>query len=205
MHFRPATIHDIPKLADLAVQLYNAELPSAFRGDIAKQQALLRFILEADNYAGLRGRYVGIVDEAIIGMANIHLPHDLRLERAPKGTLRQAFAILGIRDGLHLAKTIARSLISTSMQRPANHAYIHGVVVDAPQRGHGYGRLLMNQIEQVAKDRGMEGVCLQVVLGNDGARKLYQSLGYVVIQRTPAWVNRIAFGSETMSKRFLQG
>jgi ribosomal protein S18 acetylase RimI-like enzyme len=57
--------------------------------------------------------------------------------------------------------------------------YIYNIEIDEPQRGHGYGRTAMLLAEAEARSRGIDRVELNVFGGNDVARNLYRSLGYV--------------------------
>lgn len=51
-------------------------------------------------------------------------------------------------------------------------------------RGKNYGRLLMQKAEQVAKDRGIEVIALEVAGNNRRARDMFKDLGYETIRRT---------------------
>ena len=51
-------------------------------------------------------------------------------------------------------------------------------------RGKNFGRLLMQKAEQVAKDRGIEVIALEVAGNNRRARDMFKDLGYETIRRT---------------------
>ena len=51
-------------------------------------------------------------------------------------------------------------------------------------RGKNFGRLLMQKAEQVAKDRGIEVIALEVAGNNRRARDMFKDLGYETIKRT---------------------
>lgn len=57
--------------------------------------------------------------------------------------------------------------------------WIYDVEIDEGQRGHGYGRAAMLLAEEEARRRGLSRIELNVFGGNDVARGLYRSLGYV--------------------------
>ena len=57
--------------------------------------------------------------------------------------------------------------------------YIYDISIDADQRGHGYGRAVMRLAEDEARARGIGRLELNVFGGNEVARGLYRSLGYV--------------------------
>jgi ribosomal protein S18 acetylase RimI-like enzyme len=57
-------------------------------------------------------------------------------------------------------------------------AWVFEIEVDAPFRGHGYGRAAMRLAEEEARSRGMTSLGLNVHGQNTAARSLYESLGY---------------------------
>ena len=63
--------------------------------------------------------------------------------------------------------------------------YICGVAVLPDHRGHGIGTALMNIAGQQARDHGYDRLSLVVFGENATALRLYQHLGYQVIDRAP--------------------
>jgi ribosomal protein S18 acetylase RimI-like enzyme len=57
--------------------------------------------------------------------------------------------------------------------------WIYDVHVDEAYRGRGHARAAMAFAEEEARRLGLDGVSLNVFGGNDPARGLYRSLGYV--------------------------
>lgn len=57
--------------------------------------------------------------------------------------------------------------------------WIYDVHVDDEHRGQGHGRAAMLFAEAEARRLGLPGVALNVFGGNDAARGLYRSLGYI--------------------------
>jgi ribosomal protein S18 acetylase RimI-like enzyme len=57
-------------------------------------------------------------------------------------------------------------------------AWIGGLGVARRFRGQGFGTHLMEAAEGFCRDRGVETVLLEVIEGNDRARRLYERLGY---------------------------
>jgi ribosomal protein S18 acetylase RimI-like enzyme len=51
-------------------------------------------------------------------------------------------------------------------------------------RGQNYGRLLMQKAEQVAREKGIEVIALEVAGNNRRARDMFKDLGYETIRRT---------------------
>jgi ribosomal protein S18 acetylase RimI-like enzyme len=57
--------------------------------------------------------------------------------------------------------------------------FIYDVEIDEAYRGKGYGRAAMALAEEQARAQGFGRIELNVFGGNEVARKLYRSLGYV--------------------------
>jgi RimJ/RimL family protein N-acetyltransferase len=58
-------------------------------------------------------------------------------------------------------------------------------------------------MEDEVRQHGVETVQLRVVVGNHGARRLYERLGYTMIGRTPRWLDWATFPTELMEKRLI--
>ncbi len=57
-------------------------------------------------------------------------------------------------------------------------AWVYDISIDEEQRGKGYGRALLNGLEQVAREHGVESIGLNVFAGNEYARRLYERAGF---------------------------
>jgi GNAT superfamily N-acetyltransferase len=57
--------------------------------------------------------------------------------------------------------------------------FVYDITIDDEQQGHGFGRGAMRLAEAEARARGIGRIELNVFGGNDVARGLYRSLGYV--------------------------
>ncbi|AKH43286.1 GNAT superfamily N-acetyltransferase [Altererythrobacter atlanticus] len=73
---------------------------------------------------------------------------------------------------------------STFAARPLVN--IHDMVVLEGHRGLGIGRTLFAAVEDEARRRGACKVTLEVLSGNEPAKKLYESLGYGQYELDPA-------------------
>jgi len=58
-------------------------------------------------------------------------------------------------------------------------AFVYSIEVYEPFRGRGYGRQAMLLAEDEVRARGLSHIALNVFGGNEVARSLYHSLGYV--------------------------
>jgi GNAT superfamily N-acetyltransferase len=61
-------------------------------------------------------------------------------------------------------------------------AEVGGLVVDERFRGSGVGRLLMQQAEDWAREKGYREVVLRSNVIREHAHRFYESLGYTVTQ-----------------------
>jgi ribosomal protein S18 acetylase RimI-like enzyme len=57
--------------------------------------------------------------------------------------------------------------------------WLNWVTIVPERRGQGLGRQAMGIVDEEARKRGIEGIELNVFGGNEAARSLYRSLGYV--------------------------
>lgn len=57
--------------------------------------------------------------------------------------------------------------------------FIYDISIDPEQQGRGFGRAAMRLAEEEARGRGIGRIELNVFGGNEVARNLYRSLGYV--------------------------
>jgi GNAT superfamily N-acetyltransferase len=71
------------------------------------------------------------------------------------------------------------------------HAELGGIVVLAEQRGHGLGRLLMEQAEGWARDRGCEVVYVRSNMNRERAHRFYEGIGYEQIKTSRVFLKRI--------------
>ena len=60
-----------------------------------------------------------------------------------------------------------------------NEAHVTNVAVSGQRRREGIGRLLMQNLMELARDNDMESMTLEVRVSNAAARHLYEQLGFV--------------------------
>ncbi len=58
------------------------------------------------------------------------------------------------------------------------HLYVYDLVVTEGARSNGYGGLLMDHVEDIARREGCETAALAVSLEREGALRLYECRGY---------------------------
>ena len=60
-----------------------------------------------------------------------------------------------------------------------NEAHVTNVAVSSQRRREGIGRMLMQKLMELARDKDMESMTLEVRVSNAAARHLYEQLGFV--------------------------
>jgi GNAT superfamily N-acetyltransferase len=70
------------------------------------------------------------------------------------------------------------------------HLYFYDLVVKEDERSKGYGRLLMDHVEGIARHEGCETAALACDLEREGALRLYEGRGY----QKPSYAMRKALG-----------
>jgi GNAT superfamily N-acetyltransferase len=198
---RPATQADIPDLARLIVELYQAEMPGALTGPVEKRIELLRFTLEANGDKAVHHRYVLCNERGmVIGTGMIECPGNGRFERAPSGTVATAFRTLGVFPALRLFGVVARTLFGVYRHTDPQSALIHTVVVTRSERSNGAGAVLMHALESAIREFGYTRARLQVLAWNTGAQRFYERLGYTAIWRLSGWRVLLSWPSVVMEK-----
>ena len=62
--------------------------------------------------------------------------------------------------------------------RPKTWASVDDVFVEPDHRNLGVGRALLESVKKWARDKGADGVSLQVAAANERGRKFYEELGF---------------------------
>lgn len=70
-----------------------------------------------------------------------------------------------------------------SLQPPDAAAYLANIAVDPSHRRRGYARRMLAAAEALALARGCAELCLHVRLGDEAARRLYDSCAYRATQQ----------------------
>lgn len=121
-------------------------------------------------------------DGAIVGMLSGYSSQ--QHARADDGVLLAA-------AGWRVPRLVSTWLAAYPMMRfmdrvPAGDWYLQTVAVDPARRGQGTGSMLLDLAEQTARAAGASRLVLDVVVTNDGARRLYERRGMVAEVRSPS-------------------
>ena len=78
-------------------------------------------------------------------------------------------------------------LVPYSKLEEDNSYYICGIALFPEFRGRGIGSRLLARAEEHAREKGFEKVSLLVFEQNEGAKRLYERIGYREVQRAPSY------------------
>ncbi len=180
--FRPSTAEDI----DIAVPLIYSSGPAQFRYVFSvnyEDQALdfLRYsFVRGNGQFGFRNHTTVLADNQPVGIGA------LWTSNSNVGfficSVVQIFAFYGLINGI---KVSLRGLRIESVVKPAakNKAYLGHLGIHEKLRGKGLGRQLVGYFLKDAKNRGLSRASLDVESDNRRAKKLYQGLGFIDVNR----------------------
>jgi GNAT superfamily N-acetyltransferase len=89
-----------------------------------------------------------------------------------------AFLFVAEFDGRTIAFVSGELRESSPTFRPKTWASVDDVYVEPDYRNLGVGRALVESVKAWAKERGADGVSLQVAAANERGRKFYEDLGF---------------------------
>lgn len=172
MNIRPAQVEDCLAIAELAL-IAGDGIPGHFWADtrlpgqnLAQAGALLAKSVTA-NFS-YRNAHLARIDGEIAGMLLAY-----RLPAAAENN----------EDPVDFPEFV-RPLIELEQCVPGSY-YLNMLATYPQYRGQGVGSALMTQIERLALAAGSELISIEVFDSNHEALKLYQRLGYSVIESRP--------------------
>ena len=133
-------------------------------------------------------------DAARVAVLNAQLGYDadvsqihLRLDRLEKEV---AHHIIGVEVAPGGLVAFAHFFERPSIEKGFDMV-VQSLVVDNALRGSGIGRLLVEQIEHIARSKNCEAVALSSQATRRGAREFYERLGYEVQATSSAFVKKL--------------
>ena len=112
------------------------------------------------------------------------LPEETLAKLAPTLAAHPAaFSLLAYTDGKPSGIANCFLGLSTFQCRPLVN--IHDIAVHPDFRGHGVGRLLLEKVDEVARDKGCCKITLEVLSGNDRAKAVYEKAGFSAYELDP--------------------
>ncbi len=186
---RPARPADAPAIAALLVEGFGHEYGGLW-GRPSGQRAIERTYL-------LPGRLRDVIvavdaADVPIGVAGLRTS-DMYASWEPQEQL-----ILHQEFGLwHMLKLeVLSSLIDAPPYQVKRHeGFVYSVAVTAAWRRRGVAVTMMERLHQMARERGKTVAVLEVVERNEGARRLYEQLGYHVRKRRRSLLGWLPWGA----------
>jgi ribosomal protein S18 acetylase RimI-like enzyme len=92
-----------------------------------------------------------------------------------------AFGFLAEPEDVHVLGRYEGTVVAFGMLRGWHEGYATpslGLAVARDSEGRGFGRAMMAQLEQLARDRGARDIRLRVHPANERARRVYEGCGY---------------------------
>ena len=89
-----------------------------------------------------------------------------------------SFLFVAEHDGRTVGFVSGELRASSPTFRPKTWAAVDDVFVEPDHRNLGVGRALLESVRRWAKERGVDGISLQVAAANERGRKFYKDLGF---------------------------
>lgn len=97
-----------------------------------------------------------------------------------RDTFRSGYSLLGIEQAGRLEAYAVQATLF-------DEAHLLNLCVRPGSRGRGYARQLLRVLLAESACQGLQRMVLEVRVGNRGARRLYQSEGFVVVGERPGY------------------
>jgi ribosomal protein S18 acetylase RimI-like enzyme len=97
----------------------------------------------------------------------------------PDGVKTRTHYIYTIREA-EGGETVGAVWLRATLDSPRPSGFIFDLEIHEPFRRKGYARQAMLELEEVARGMGLQQLGLHVFAHNQGARALYEGLGYTV-------------------------
>lgn len=102
-------------------------------------------------------------------------------ELLPDGLLSKNQFLFSVRDdALDKSENIGMIWFAVKDRRAGRLAFIYDFSIREDLRGKGYGKKVMESIEELIQEMGIDTVSLNVFGYNHAARKLYEKMGYQI-------------------------
>jgi ribosomal protein S18 acetylase RimI-like enzyme len=174
-------IHDYHKLANLTYDVDFRTYEKVFPNKESAIFAIEEELLAEYNFGNDEDYHFLVIlnnHRNIVGMIKINIgkTHNFLSE------LLFLFRYLKIRDAFRLARVgFLDYLVLADVNN--DDLYIAEIAIDPETRGQGLGRLVINKVLNHAKHKGFKRVVLDADFRNNGALKLYESIGFRIFDK----------------------
>ena len=153
-------IHDVSHVARLVYDVDFRTFDMLFKSDSKAVEAISKYLLKKE----LDDKFKVILDDShkIIGYVSIYLHGD-----------NHKFQLKSLR--LHLVDILDHFVLCDINE---GDLYIAEIAIDESQRGRGLGRKVICDIIEYARSKNYSRVILDADFRNEGAKRLYESLGF---------------------------
>ena len=135
--------------------------------------------LSGDGFCGYKYLTVAEIDGEVVGIASFYT-QSMHLKMS-RGTVKNVLAFYGDLPGLDVLSKAQH--VGSVMRCPGDsEVYIANLGVRPDFRGSGVGSQLLNAKKQEAIDNKYKLMSLDVAVANSNAQKLYERLGFIVVE-----------------------
>lgn len=162
----------------------------------SKEQAI-RIMGKSVNF---ESGFYALCEGGVVGVTGLHYGNS-RFSSVKWSTLFKEFGLFGA-----LYRMIIPYFERLTEILKRGELRIDTIAVDKSMRGEGVGTLMLNEVFEFAKTNGFESIRLEVVDTNQGARKLYERMGFVATRtiKTGFLTRRAGFSAAiNMSKQII--
>lgn len=175
---------DLEPMLALQSEAFADKFRAAFgRRRIARGYAALIAVHRMQGQAGLQGMHVALADQQIVGTITMRTT-EMRLE---DGGMVDAIFLRELGIWGSFRATHAMSQLDHRIGR--HEGYITDVAVLPAFRRRGVAAAMLQHVREIAKRYQKQRLGLYVSASNDGARRLYQQLGFRDEQARISWWN----------------
>ena len=170
---RAAQVSDIPHLAYVCMQATGGIFEALYEGSIPNRETHLiieHMFSRLDSTSSFRNCRMLEANSKVVGAL-----HGFAADRSAQDPGDP----LVRRDRLHVVAPFIE------LSTPPGSYYISSVGLYPDERGHGFGRALMQDAEATAESLALNSMSLHVFEQNRPAVTLYHSMGYEAIGRSP--------------------
>ena len=179
IHIRAAKMEDASHISRILAEAFATMYIWIFGRLATMETANLLCALYQAGTLSLNTTRLAERDGRVIGVAILHVG-----ESIGRGTFQTYWRVIrkqmGFWKGLRafFGGVFANYAIARRIPKGKDLVYIEALAVDAPERGKGVGKLLMQDALQWAQARGRARMALHVLQSNTTARRLYERLGF---------------------------
>ncbi len=171
-------IHDLIKVSELIYDTDSKACDFFFKDKEGSIRRIKKLVKAGNNSLGYDRVYVVTEDDQILGI----MIYSKVNEVSRKQDYKMFFKVFNPVDAIKfLLIDIIEGIFLSDLHE--NDYYLACVAVDEKFRGKGIGTFILERSKELAKDEGCKRVVLDVDLENEGALRLYERIGFKVLNK----------------------